>query len=159
MIFVTVGTQLPFDRLILAVDAWASTHPSVEVVAQTGPTENSPKNIIHMPFLPPDQAEANFLKASLIVSHAGMGSILTALRYKKPILIMPRRADLNEHRNDHQVATAKRFCEKPGVTVAWQESEIAAALDRRDALPTGDGISEFANPALLSRLQSYLNSI
>lgn len=159
MIFVTVGTQLPFDRLVLAVDAWASMHPDVEVVAQTGPAENLPQNIMHTPFLPPDQAEANFLKASLIVSHAGMGSILTALRYKKPILIMPRRADLNEHRNDHQVATAKRFCEKPGVTVAWHESEIAALLDRRDTLPTGDGISAFANPALLSRLQSYLNSI
>ena len=34
MIFATVGTQLPFDRLIAAVDRWAGTRPGREVFAQ-----------------------------------------------------------------------------------------------------------------------------
>ena len=117
MIFVTVGTQLPFDRLINAVDTWASRNPDIEIIAQIGPTDIQPINMQYSSFLSPDKADEYFVQASLIVSHAGMGSILTALKYRKPILILPRRASLSEHRNDHQMATAKWLCNKPGITV------------------------------------------
>jgi len=36
MIFVTVGAQMAFDRLIRAVDAWAGVHPAVSVFGQIG---------------------------------------------------------------------------------------------------------------------------
>lgn len=159
MIFVTVGTQLPFDRLINAVDAWAINHPDVEIVAQVGPTHLKPQNMRYSSFLSPDKIEEYFVRASLIVSHAGMGSILTALRYRKPILILPRRAPLSEHRNDHQMATAKWLCNRPGITVAWAETEIAEKLDSRDDLSVGEGISDDANPELIERLRSYFSSI
>lgn len=159
MIFVTVGTQLSFDRLINAVDGWAAIHPDVEIVAQIGPTENQPKHLRYSSFLSPDKVDEYFMRASLIVSHAGMGSILTALKYRKPILILPRRFSLSEHRNDHQMATAKWLCNKPGITVVWTESEIGERLDSREALPAGEGICDDANPELIARLQSYFASI
>jgi hypothetical protein len=59
----------------------------------------------------------------------GMGSILTALQYGKPILVMPRLGRLKETRNDHQVATAQRFREMGKVAVAMDEGEIVAQLD------------------------------
>ena len=46
--------------------------------------------------------------AAAIVAHAGMGTILTALETGKRLLVMPRRAALGEHRNDHQLATVSR---------------------------------------------------
>jgi UDP-N-acetylglucosamine transferase subunit ALG13 len=88
-----------------------------------------------------------------------MGSILTALKYKKPILIMPRRASLGEHRNDHQIATAKWLESTAGIAVAWNESGIESFLNNRDALIGGVGISEFASPDLISHLQTYIRSV
>ena len=53
MIFVAVGTQLPFDRLIRSVDQWAgrSRH---EVFAQIGPADYVPRNMPYARFISPD---------------------------------------------------------------------------------------------------------
>lgn len=158
MIFVTVGTQLAFDRLISAVDDWSACHPTVKVFAQTGPAAKLPEHMKFADFVAPDTADELFQEASLIVSHAGMGSILTALRYKKPILIMPRRASLGEHRNEHQLATAKWLGSTPGISVAWDEKEIGTFLDRREMLNGGAGISDFASPELIQRLKACIHS-
>lgn len=158
MIFVTVGTQLSFDRLISAVDKWSVNNPTVKVFAQIGPADYVPKHIEFSDFVAPDIADGLFKDASLIVSHAGMGSILTALKYKKPILIMPRLASFGEHRNDHQLATAKWLGSTPGITVAKDESEVATLLNNRNALNGGGGISDFASPDLIKRLQEYIQS-
>ncbi|GIZ52521.1 glycosyltransferase [Noviherbaspirillum aridicola] len=156
MIFVTVGTQLPFDRLVAAVDRWAQDHPDEKVFAQIGPTSNRPVHFDSADFVAPGRANELFQQASLIVSHAGMGSILTALRYRKPILLMPRRAALGEHRNDHQVATAKWVGGRAGLAVAWDEDELIAALDKRHGLTGGGGISEHADPQLISKLREVI---
>ena len=158
MIFVTVGTQLAFDRLITAVDKWSENNSTVKVFAQVGPTASPPIHIEFSEFVSPAKADQLFMESSLIVSHAGMGSILTALKYKKPILIMPRRASLGEQRNDHQLATAKWLENIPGISVAWNESEIESFLYNRDTLIGGVGISEFASPDLIKHLKAYINS-
>jgi UDP-N-acetylglucosamine transferase subunit ALG13 len=158
VIFVTVGTQLPFDRLLMAVDKWASKNPALEIFAQIGPSDNAPVNMEFADFVPPDKANELFMKSELIVSHAGMGSILTALKYKKPILIMPRRASLGEHRNDHQLATAKWLGKRRGVIVAWDECEIGSLLDNRNTFSCGAGISDSASPELIMQLQEFIHS-
>jgi UDP-N-acetylglucosamine transferase subunit ALG13 len=109
VIFVTVGTQVAFDRLITAVDEWAGAAVGREVFAQIGPTRLRPRHIEYAPFVSPQECTERMLAAKAIVAHAGMGTILTALEMGKPLLVMPRRAALGEHRNDHQLATAHRF--------------------------------------------------
>lgn len=157
MIFVTVGTQLPFDRLISAVDSWAVHHPEATVYAQIGPgCKSVPRHIEHAEFLSPEHADQLFRQANVIVSHAGMGSILTALKYRKPILVMPRRADLGEHRNDHQLATAKYLGNSPGVTVVWDEEQLTAMLNRHQSMRGGAGISEYATPELIAYLKTCI---
>lgn len=156
MILVTVGTQLAFDRMVSTVDRWASEHPEVEVVGQIGPTTFEPKHMSFSNFLRPSEADDLFKRAALIVAHAGMGSILTALRYKKPILIMPRKAALGEHRNDHQMATTKWLGNKPGVFVAWDEAQLLASLNDRTSLSAGSGISEFASDELIQRVRDFI---
>ncbi|AEG00267.1 glycosyltransferase [Methylomonas methanica] len=159
MIFVTVGTQLPFERLIVTVDAWAADHPDAPVYAQIGPgCKLTPTHVEHAEFVSPDRADQLFRQARVIVSHAGMGSILTALKYRKPIIIMPRRADLGEHRNDHQWATAEYLGKSPGVSVAWSEHELVAALNRYQSMQGGTGISEYASPELIAYLKTFIGS-
>lgn len=158
MIFVTVGTQLSFDRMVDAVDSWAAQAQGIEIHAQIGPSALKPKHVAYSAFLKPQEADALFRKSTLIVAHAGMGSILTALRYKKPILIMPRKAALGEHRNDHQMATAKWLGSRPGVSVAWDEKELQEILNNRSQLNSGGGISDFASPELINNLKSFIHS-
>jgi UDP-N-acetylglucosamine transferase subunit ALG13 len=154
VIFVTVGTQLPFDRLVGAVDGWAADHPQVELFAQIGPGATPPAHVPYVDFVSPARADELMRSAQLIVAHAGMGSLLTAMGYGKPILIMPRKASLGEHRNEHQLATTRWMAQRPGVSVAWDESQVARRLDERDTIVSGASIPRFAHDAFVQRLRA-----
>lgn len=124
MILVTVGMQLPFDRLIKAMDGLAPSL-SLPVIAQTGKGSYVPQHMEARPKISPGEFEDLMREAQLIVSHAGIGTVLTAARVGKPVLLMPRRADLGEHRNDHQLATARSLAGRSGILIALDESELA----------------------------------
>jgi len=158
VIFLTVGTQLSFDRLVSAMDGWCANNPSVKVVAQVGPSKLKIRHMECVEFIPPTQSNQLFLEANLIVAHAGMGSILTALKYRKPILIMPRKASLGEQRNDHQMATAKRLADRTGIIVAWNENDIPALLDSKTFLQAGEGIPDYASPELIGNLKNFISA-
>ncbi|MEO6566652.1 MAG: glycosyltransferase, partial [Casimicrobiaceae bacterium] len=96
-------------------------------------------------------------QAELIIAHAGMGSIVSALRYQRPIVILPRRADLREHRNDHQLATAKWLATRPGVHVAWDTEELHRMLEHRQHLVAGPPLAPDANGPLVDRLKAYVH--
>ena len=127
-IFVTVGTQLPFDRLVGAVDAWAARHPEADVFAQIG-AGIAPCHARHAANVDPQTFARSVAAADVVVAHAGMGTILTALELGKPVLVMPRRAALGEHRNEHQRATVARLAHLEALHVVEQEAEVARALD------------------------------
>lgn len=156
MIFVTVGTQLPFDRLVAAVDRWAAAHPEVGCFAQVGLGAAPPRHMKFVPFVGATECEQHMREAELVVAHTGMGSILTALALQKPIVVMPRRAALGEHRSDHQLATAQWVGKHRGVHVVWDETELLALLDRRREIVGGPGIAPHASPELVARLRQFL---
>ena len=163
MIFLTIGTHEPFDRLIKAFDEWyVSTGRDDDVVAQvTDRATYHPKGFDTVPSLAPEPYKQTCERASVIVSHAGMGSIITAMSYGKPIVILPRRGHLNETRNDHQFSTAKKFANRSGVFVAMSEDDLGptldAALTQMGATDTQNGsISLFANPSLITALRDFI---
>ncbi len=157
MIYVTVGTQLPFERMIRTVDEWAARAGRSDVFAQIGPSQTRPAHIESAAFIDPEESDRRFADATLIIAHAGMGSIIAALRLGKPIVIMPRRADLKEHRNDHQLATAQRFADRPGVSVAADEHELAELLDRADELAAGASIGPHASDELIDAVRTFID--
>ncbi|OUR82896.1 hypothetical protein A9Q82_05405 [Cycloclasticus sp. 46_120_T64] len=141
MILVTVGTQIPFDRLIALVDGWVSQSGyKQKVVAQIGNSGYSSDNMIVFKSVEPEQFEKYIHDCDFIISHAGMGSILTALRVKKPIVIFPRKAELGEHRNDHQLATARSFSNVDGVYVVHDKEQLFDVLTNNSSL--GGGVLE-----------------
>ncbi|MEO6436727.1 MAG: glycosyltransferase [Tepidisphaeraceae bacterium] len=156
MIFVTVGTQLPFDRLTRAIDEWAGLHGrGEEVFAQVGPTEWRPKHMRWSPFITAEEFARRTREARVIVAHAGMGSIITALELGKPILVMPRRASLGEHRNEHQMATASHFQALGRIAVALDEQELLEKLGSVSDLSAADRIAHTASPRLLRALARF----
>ncbi len=129
MIFATVGTQLPFDRLLLGLNSWAMRNPDVPVFAQAGTSTRDFSHIKTVSHLSQSDFQAHFEAARLIVAHAGMGSILSAAELGKPIILMPRRAKFREHRNDHQQDTANKMARLSNVTVVQDGEALHEALD------------------------------
>jgi UDP-N-acetylglucosamine transferase subunit ALG13 len=156
LIFVTVGAQMAFDRLIGWVDDWAVSRDRDDVCAQIGPSGYRPRRLQVLPFLDPPEFRSRVRDARAIVSHAGMGTILTALELGKPILVVPRLGALAETRTDHQVATARRFEEDGLVLAAYDEGQFAVQMDRIEAVPEKQRIGARASPELLSRLRGFV---
>ncbi|MEO8065159.1 MAG: glycosyltransferase [Pseudomonadota bacterium] len=157
MIFVTVGTELPFDRLIDVVDEWAGRTERADVFAQIGDSYKRPHNIRYKTFIEPAEFQRRFSSADVIVSHAGMGTILSALQFQKPIVVMPRRASLQEHRNEHQLATARRLAALGKITVALDEAELARTLDRLGELKAQERIGAYASEGLITALREFID--
>ncbi len=133
MIFVAVGTQFPFDRLIRCVDEWAQEHGAA-VHAQIAGGEYVPQHANWDRFMTTDAFNDQLNAAELIISHAGMGNIITALEQNKPIIVMNRQHKLGEHRNDHQADGLAWMSKLPGVYTATQCSEMQALLSRKHEL-------------------------
>jgi UDP-N-acetylglucosamine transferase subunit ALG13 len=160
MIFVTVGAQMPFDRLVMAVDEWAGRRGRDDVLAQTGESHIAPRNIRSVRHLAPPQFDRAVRECSAVVAHAGTGSIFSALRAGKPILVMPRRAALRETRNDHQLGTARQLCPRLGVPVAMDEHELQGRLDELERLAAAGAapIGRYAPEPLTSGLHGFIVS-
>lgn len=136
MIFATVGTQLPFDRLLTALDRWAVHNPDIPILAQSGATDRHYRHIETIPHLGQSEFNEHFRAARLVVAHAGMGSILSAAEMGKPIILMPRRAQFQEHRNDHQMDTAKEMARLSNVAVVQDGEALHQALDHALSQPS-----------------------
>jgi UDP-N-acetylglucosamine transferase subunit ALG13 len=157
LIVLSVGTQLPFDRLVDAVDRWAGETPGVKVVGQIGNSSSKPANMETFQLGSPSKMNALFMQASVIIAHAGTGSILTAMEYAKPIIVMPRDHLKGEHRNGHQLATARRFQDVPGVYVAFDEAELRQRLDGIDSIVAAAKVPNKAPQEFSQKLRSFLN--
>lgn len=160
MILLTVGSQLPFDRLARAMDRWCESTGRTDVIGQIGepgPDGYRPMRYRWSAFFPPSELQRILADAELIVAHAGMGSIITALTNSKPIVIMPRRASLGEHRNEHQLATASRFAARPGIFVAEDETKLADALEQAFRAPREAArIPRFADNQFTNAIRRYI---
>ena len=156
MIFGTVGSQLPFDRMTAAVAEWAHARGRTDLFFQTGATKLDLAGFANMPVLSGTEIRGQFDRASLVVAHVGTGTIIECLLRGKPIIVVPRSSKLHETRNDHQFATARRFQHRAGVFVAWDEKELPALLDAADALAGGEAIAAHADATLLAALRGFV---
>ena len=123
MIFLTLGTQLPFDRLVREVDAVAGRIDE-PIFGQIGRSQFAPVNFPFVAELSPHEFQQRIRAARVIIGHAGVGTILAARRENKPLLMMARLSANAEHRNDHQVATARRLGGLPGMYVVESQHDI-----------------------------------
>ncbi|MEL6714324.1 MAG: glycosyltransferase, partial [Planctomycetota bacterium] len=79
MILVTVGSQLPFDRLVRTVEAWARAVGRADVVFQVGDGGHRPEGFEAAERLEPEAFDEAVAGAELVIGHAGTGTIMAAL--------------------------------------------------------------------------------
>jgi len=151
MIFVTVGTHPDqFDRLIRKIDTIA---PKIKekIVIQRGFTKYQPKNCEYFDFCP--NLDEYFKKARLVISHSATSILESSIKYKKPLITVPRQAKYREHINDHQVEFAVYFARKTGIMAILNVKEITPYLLKNyKKIPKID-------PSELGRLQDYFKSL
>lgn len=157
MIFVTVGSALPFDRLIQAMDAWAAGHPQTEVFAQIGAGAYVPQHMGYERMITPAEFRRRSESANTIVAHAGMGSVITASELGKPIVLLPRLASAREHTTDHQLHTAGWLTARPGIFVASSEADLAKQIAAAQQMArSSKTLSKFAPAAFTDKLRTAL---
>lgn len=157
MIFVTIGSMFPFDRLIKLVDDVAAALPSEKFFAQIGDGAYEPA---HMPFarmLSRREFGERVAKAKLIVAHAGMGSVISAMERNKPIVLLPRLKEHGEVTTDHQVATSRWLAAKPGIHVTMDEAALRCAIESALAVDSSAlSMSATAPGEFLARIRNFI---
>ena len=142
------------------MDEIAPTLPGQTFFAQIGEGAYEPRN---MPFARLVEA-ARFRQlvhdCDLMVAHAGMGSVLSALEARKPIVLMPRDMALAEHTTDHQTSTARWLQGRSGIHIAMTDAELRPMIERalaegaaRDPLPIS------APEPFLRRIRSFIDAV
>jgi len=125
MIFLAVGTQFPFDRLVRAIDIAVERGCITEpICAQIGKGSYRPHNFRSVPSLKKPLFDKYIRQASCVISHAGMGTIAMVLSNNKPMLVMPRQKKYGEVVNNHQVAIARKFEESGHILAAYGEEDL-----------------------------------
>ena len=156
MIFVSVGMQMPFDRMCKAVDEWAGKAGRNDVFMQIGDTEWKPVHCEYENMISPPKFREMIEKASVLVMHAGIGSIVTGIECGIPMILMPRFARLKETRNEHQTATLRRMEHLQGLTAAWDEDEMIRSLEQFDFNTKPKPMSPDASPKLIGRIRQFI---
>lgn len=111
MIFVTLGTQkFQFNRLLRMMDDLIENKKIHErVFAQIGNSDYLPRYYEYCDFLSNNDYEEYIKNCDILVSHSGVGTIMTGLRYRRKIIVVPRLSKYGEHIDDHQTQIAQSF--------------------------------------------------
>jgi len=161
VIFASVGSMLPFERFVRAVDDWAGANPDKPVYIQIGDTDYEPRHAPFTRMMPMTEYRERLTNCDLFVAHVGMGSMMQALQLKKQMLMLPRLHKLGEHTTDHQLHTAARFGHTKGILIVDDvpalQREMSHLLEQ--PLQTGEGISDSASPELVGHVRDFLAGV
>lgn len=126
--FVSVGNaKQPFRRLLDAV-AHLVPHLPQPVIVQHGHTPFASAACQVTAFMGMEEFARHIKTAELLILHAGAGSVIHAIEAGKRPVVMPRRADLGEHVNDHQIEFSRALAEAGKVVVAESPECLGEAI-------------------------------
>lgn len=114
MILVLLGTQNnDFHRLLQEVENNIENKVINEkVIVQAGYTKFKSDKMEIVDLIPAEELSKLQDEASLIISHGGVGSIISSIEKGKKVIAVPRRHEYDEHVNNHQIQIVKEFSQK-----------------------------------------------
>ena len=159
MILVTLGTQdKSFIRLVKEIDRLVENKVIKEkVVVQLGCTKFKSKNLETFDLIEFDKLEKLTKDASLIITHGGVGSILTGLKYDKKVIALPRLSKYKEHTNDHQIQIVNEFYNTGYILKCDEPKELESVLKQVKDFKPKKYKSNTAN--LVKMIDDYIESI
>ena len=137
MIFVTVGKhEQQFNRLVQMIDELKRDGViQEEVLIQTGYSTYEPKYCEWQQWVPYPKMIENVDKARVIITHGGPSSFIMPLQVGKTPIVVPRKADFEEHVNDHQVKFCRAVAERYGSIIVVEDvDKLADVLESYDEI-------------------------
>lgn len=158
MIFLTVGNwPAGFDRLVQAIDELKGRAVITEdIVAQVAFGRYQPAHLKTMAFCSPTEFIQNVEAARLVVTHAGIGSVGQAAMMNKPVIVVPRKADLGEAGDNHQWTTAKQLEQEGKVLVAYETTALPEKLKQAETFVP---VREEGGRHIVSLVESFVADI
>ena len=159
MIFVTLGTNdESFERLLKAIDKAIDDKVVKEkVVVQAGCTKYESKNMEIMDLVPREKFDELIAKCDLLITHGGVGSILTGINNDKKVIAVPRLAKFKEHGNDHQLQIVENFG-KLGYIIAVKEmDDLEEAIKKSKTFKPQKFVSNTNN--FIKLIEDYIDNL
>ncbi len=155
LILVIVGLMYGFEQLVKKMDEIAGTIDE-EVVMQIGNTSYEPKNAEYFRFVSEEEIDRLYNNARVVVCHAGVGSILTALAHNKPTIVVPRKKKFGEHVDDHQLEIARELEKEGRIIAVYDVWKLESALMNMSA---GSGAKVEKDKRLAKALREYMDKL
>jgi UDP-N-acetylglucosamine transferase subunit ALG13 len=150
MIFATIGSAEPFDRLL---EALGRLDPAERLLVQCGNSERRPGNAVCVDFMAFDEIVAAVKEARVVITHAGVGSVLTCLRHGRCPVVVPRASRFGEAVDDHQLAFARRLSEQGLVVLVEDLQSLPDAIE----YAAQAAVPETATSPLVAELRAFLH--
>ena len=150
--------MLPFDRLVEAMDSWAKEHTEATVFAQVGESKVQVRHMECRRMVTPAEYRQRFEWADLVVSHVGMGTVITAVEVGKPLVLIARRPELNEVTSAHQIATAAWLVGCGGLRIVSECHELPAAIAECAGMGALENIESGTRPRLIQAIRDFISS-
>lgn len=152
MIFVTVGQHSEgFPRLVKGMDEIAGCIQE-KVVMQIGSTAYEPCNASWFRFADYDEMKRLNREARVVVTHAGAGSIITALKAGAAVVVVPRLSRYDEVIDDHQLELADALSSKGQITTVSEVEKLESVLQSATRLQ----LKNRGSNRLIKALRAYL---
>jgi UDP-N-acetylglucosamine transferase subunit ALG13 len=152
VIFATCGaSHFRFDRMMEAL----TTLPARDLRVQHGPAK-PPACAKSYPYLPFATIIEEVEKADIVVSHAGVGSILCAIRSGHTPVIFPRLRRYSEAVDDHQVELAEALADHGTALIARTPEELAAAVS---SVPPRRVVTSSGSRALVDAVRATIGGV
>ena len=159
--FVTLGLdRKPFTRLLELVDEAVDRNLlSRDSLIQRGHTPFSTSNFRVVDFLPFTEMLQAVKEADLVITHAGVGSVLLCLNAGRIPLIMPREGTRGEHVDNHQVEFAEVMASHGKARAAFNDKDFFAYLDHAGEWCNQSSVSDDLSlePELVKSLKVLIN--
>lgn len=130
MILVLLGTQNnSFHRLLEEIEKNLQNGKiDEEVIVQAGYTKFESKNMKIFDLIPKEKLEELQKKADLIITHGGVGSIISSIEKDKKVIAVPRLHEYGEHVNNHQKEIVSDFHKKGYIIGIESVEELEKAI-------------------------------
>lgn len=159
MILVMVGTQNnSFHRLLEQLDRLIEDGKIKDkVIVQAGYTKYTSNNMKIIDFMPKDELEKLQEQADLIITHGGVGSIISSIEKGKKVIAIPRLHEYGEHVNNHQKEIVERFSKNGSIIGISGVEELEKGIElSKDFIPkpyTGN------NKKMLNIIENFINNV
>jgi len=125
----SVGSDVhQFDRLVQWADRWAKDHPDDEVIVQHG-NSAAPNTAEATMMFGRDEMLRQLALADVVVLSCGPGAVMDARSVGRRPIVVPRRPDLGEHVDGHQLVFARHLHTHDVAVMAEDEAQVVAAVE------------------------------